>query len=336
MIMTNDNKLMIVDESALKNKIYTIRGQQVMLDYDLAEIYGYTTKAFNQQVKNNLDKFDYDFRFQLTREELDELVRSNFLTSPTRQMFSGQSGGTRYLPWCFTESGIYMLMTVLHGELAAYQSKVLIRLFRTTKDYIIENQPYLTQKNYYELVDKVEKNTQRIDVIQDTMVTKADLSDIMKLFDQNTSNEEILILDGKPFKADEAYQKIYRNAKSKITIIDDYIGTKTLHHLAHSKKTVKITIISDNTARPRLTRTEYNDFVAENPGRSITLLQSMHRAHDRYIVLDEGTINMKVYHCGASSKDAGKRITTITRIIDIDDYKATIKTMMGNPTLVLK
>ena len=229
------------------------------------------------------------------------------------------------MPYAFTEQGIYLLMTVLKGDLAVKQSRALVRLFKSMKDYLIENQPLLTQKNYFALVDKVEENSREIKEIRDNMVSKADLSDFMKLFDQGLSNEEILILDGKPFKADEAYQKIYRSAKSKIIVIDDYIGTKTLHHLAHSKKTVKITIISDNTARPRLRLTEYNDFVTENPGRSITFLQSMHRAHDRYIVLDEGTKDMKVYHCGASSKDAGKRITTITRIIDIDDYKVTIK-----------
>lgn len=326
--MANDNKLMIVDESTLRDKIYTIRGQQVMLDYDLAEIYGYTTKAFNQQVKNNIERFPDDFRFQLTKEEAESVLRSNFLTSSW--------GGSRYLPHAYTEQGIYMLMSILKGELAVSQSITLVRLFKSMKDYLIDNQPLLAHKNYYALVDKVEKNTQKIEAMQDNMVTKADLSDIMRLFDQNISTEEILILDGKPFKADEAYQKIYKSAKSKITIIDDYIGTKTLHHLAHSKKTVKITIISDNTARPRLRLTEYNDFITENPGRTITFLQSMHRSHDRYIVLDDGTKDMKVYHCGASSKDAGKRITTITRIMDINDYKATFKTLLGNPALVLK
>lgn len=85
-------------------------------------------------------------------------------------------------------------------------------------------------------------------------------------------------------------------------------------------------IISDNAARPRLSLAEYNDFVTENPGRRIAFLQSLHRAHDRYIVLDEGTKDMKIYHCGASSKDAGKRITTITMI----------KSMMGNQTLILR
>ena len=326
--MADDNKLMIVDESTLKDKIYTIRGQQVMFDFDLAEIYGYTTKAFNQQVKNNMDRFPEDFRFQLSKEEADSILRSKNLTSSW--------GGSRYLPYAFTEQGIYMLMSTLKGDLAVSQSIALVRLFKAMKDYLIENQPLLTQKNYFALVDKVEENSKEIKAIRESMVSKADLSDFMKLFDQGLSNEEVLILDGKPFKADEAYQKIYRSARSKILIIDDYIGTKTLHHLAHSKKTAKITIISDNAARPKLSLAEYNDFLTENPGRNITFLQSLHRSHDRYIVLDEGTKDMKVYHCGASSKDAGNRITTITRVSDIDEYKPTIKAMLGNPTLVLR
>lgn len=228
-----------------------------------------------------------------------------------------------------------MLMTVLKGELAVKQSKSIIRLFKAMKDYLIENQQLIAQSSYYSLVAKVEKNAKDIKAIHETMVTKAELSDIMKLFEQNLTDEEILILDGEPFKADEAYQKIYRNAKSKIMIIDDYISSKTLHHLAHSKETVKVTAISDNSARPRLSLAEYNDFVTENPGRSIVFLQSMHRIHDRYIVLDEGSKDMKIYHCGASSKDAGNRITTITRISDIDDYKPMIKKLAGNPALIL-
>jgi len=231
---------------------------------------------------------------------------------------------------------VYQLATVLKGDLAERQSVAIMRVFRAMREYISQNRQLLPNQEIFQLSARQAALEGQVREIKDNMVSKADLSDIMKLFDQGLSNEEILILDGKPFKADEAYQKIYRSAKSKILIVDDYIGTKTLHHLAHSKKNVKITIISDNAARPRLSLTEYNDFVTENPGRSITFLQSLHRAHDRYIVLDEGTKDMKVYHCGASSKDAGNRITTITRIIDIDDYKTTIKTMLGNPTLVLR
>lgn len=328
-----DDKLMIVDELTLKDKIYMIRGQQVMLDFDLAEIYGFSVSAFNQQVKRNINRFDDDFMFELNKNEMESLsISQNVISIQIRGIKGGRSKPIK----AFTEQGIYMLMTVLKGDLAIEQSKALVRLFKTMKDYLIENQPLITHKNYFALVDKVEENSKDIEKIRNNMVSKAELSDFMRVFDQGLSNEEVLILDGKPFKADEAYQKIYRSAKNTILVIDDYIGTKTLHHLAHSKKTAKITIISDNAASPKLSMTEYNDFITENPGRTIMFLQSLHRSHDRYIVLDEGTKDMKIYHCGASSKDAGNRITTITRVCDIDEYKPTIKAMMCNPILVLK
>ena len=318
----------LLETRDIKSMIYTIRGQQVMLDSDLAELYGYTTKSFNQQVRNNMERFPADFRFQLSREELNAILRSKKLTSSW--------GGSRYLPYAFTEQGVYMLMTVLKGDLATKQSITLVRLFKSMKEYMIENQPLLIQKDYYALVDKVEENSREIKEMRETMVSQTDLSDFMKLFNQGLNNEEILILNGKPFKADEAYQKIYKSARSKILIIDDYIGTKTLHHLAHSKKNIKITIISDNAAKPRLSLTEYNDFLTENLGKQITFIRSQHQSHDRYIILDEGTKDVKLYHCGASSKDAGKRITTITRINDIADYVSTIKAMLGNPALRLR
>lgn len=112
-------------------EIYTIRGHQVMLDLDLAEIYGYTTKAFNQQIRNNIDRFPDDFRFQLTKEEIDSILRSKNLTSTW--------GGLRYLPYAFTEQGIYMLMTVLKGNLAERQSVAIMRAFKSMREYIFQN-----------------------------------------------------------------------------------------------------------------------------------------------------------------------------------------------------
>ena len=123
----------LIDENLLKSRIYTIRGIKVMLDADLAEIYGYSTKAFNQQVKNNIDKFDEDFRFQLSRNEYREILGSKFLTLE-------QGKYSKTCPYAFTEQGIYMLMTVLKGERATVQSKALIRLFKQMKDCIVENQ----------------------------------------------------------------------------------------------------------------------------------------------------------------------------------------------------
>lgn len=324
--MSNE-RLMLVNESLLKDKIYTIRGQQVMLDSDLADIYGYETRYLNLQVKHNLNRFPEDFMFQLNKQEYDNLMLKNSTSS---------YGGRRKPPYVFTEQGIYQLATVLKGELAERQSVAIMRVFRVMREYISRNKQIIPQQEIYRLSAKQAELEGDVRDIKDNMVTKAELSDFIKLFDQNISDEEILILDGKPFNADEAYQKIYRSARSKIIVIDDYIGPKTLHHLVYSKKNVKITIISDNSARPKLSLMEYNDFATENPGRTITFLQSLHRAHDRYIVLDEGTKDMKVYHCGASSKDAGNRITSITRIRDIEHYKTLIKNMLGNPTLNLK
>lgn len=110
-----ENGIAIHNREWIKDKIYTIRGEQVMLDFELAEIYGYETKNFNRQVKNNIERFDADFRFQLTDDEFNtilrcknstsnEILRSNFSTSKTENR-----GGRRYKPYAFTEQGIYML-----------------------------------------------------------------------------------------------------------------------------------------------------------------------------------------------------------------------------------
>lgn len=119
------------------NSIYIIRGQQVMLDSDLAKIYGYEVKRLNEQVKRNIKRFPEDFMFQLTREEID-FVKSQFATSRITSLFEGQEGGRRKLPYVFTEQGIYMLATVLKGELAEQQSIFIMRAFRNAPLYQTE------------------------------------------------------------------------------------------------------------------------------------------------------------------------------------------------------
>ena len=146
------NEIMINNEEDLKSKIYTIRGLQVMLDRDLAEIYGYSTKTFNQQVKNNIERFDEDFIFQLTTDEVNNL-RSKILTANI-------SSKNRSNPYAFTEQGVYMLMTVLKGELAVSQSKMLVRLFKKMKDYVIENQQIVSQRDFLRLSLQTAENAQ--------------------------------------------------------------------------------------------------------------------------------------------------------------------------------
>ena len=239
------------------------------------------------------------------------------------------------MPYAFTEQGIYMLMTVLKGDLAIQQSKALIRLFKAIKDYLIDQRNILPYNILYQLQVQVNKNIDSINRIEKEMITKAELSDFMKLFDSSIDNDEILILNGQPFKADIAYQSIYRKAKKNIIIIDNYINIKTLLHLSSIKDTVDVTIISDNKAKNRLTLQEYNDYLVEYPNRSIEFIKSDNIVHDRYIVLDYDSCNMKLYHCGASSKDVGKAVTTISQIKDIDEYKSLIKSLLKNWQLIL-
>ena len=147
---SGSTEIAIVDERTIRDRIYEVRGVKVMLDFDLAEIYGYETKAFNQQVKNNDEKFEgEDFCFYLTSDEFKNL-RSKNLTSSW--------GGRRKPPRAFTESGIYMLMTVLRGDLAIAQSRALIRTFRSMKDYIVENQGLIGRQEYLRLSIQVSDN----------------------------------------------------------------------------------------------------------------------------------------------------------------------------------
>lgn len=134
--MEENMQVMSIDN--IRSRVFIIRGKQVMLDSDLAEIYGYEVKALNQQVKRNIARFPEDFMFQLTRNEV-ETVKSQIVTSRDNNLFEGQDGGRRKLPFTFTEQGIYMLATVLRGELAEQQSIFIMRAFREMRHYIKQN-----------------------------------------------------------------------------------------------------------------------------------------------------------------------------------------------------
>lgn len=198
------------------SKIYIIRGVHVMLDADLADIYGYSTKRFNEQVKNNIERFDEEERFQLTENEY-KILRSKNSTSSW--------GGTRYLPYVFTEEGIYMLMTVLKGELAVSQSKKLIKLFKRMKDFIVQLQNVLPSSEVKALSIQTLTNTEDIRQIKQQM---NDLTIVIKDFTDPNLKKDYLFYNGQTVEADLAYAEIYFYAKNTIHIIDNYIGLKTL------------------------------------------------------------------------------------------------------------
>ena len=273
-------ELIIVDEKSIKDKIYIVRGQKVMIDSDLAKIYGYTTKAFNQQVKRNIGKFDEDFMFQLNDFEVKKLSRSQNVT-----LKNGSGHNIKYNPYAFTEQGIYMLMTVLKGELAVKQSKALIRLFKEMKDYIIDNNNFIDVRDFMKLSIQTVENTNSIKRIEQNMATKDDLLNIMDNFIIPEKYREFLILNGESVEADLAYNNIYNLAKNTIYIIDNYISLKTLVLLKNINKNIKVIIFSDNVNKG-IHKQELDDFRSEYPNIDITFMKLSGIIHDRYIVLD--------------------------------------------------
>ena len=320
-----EKALTVLTEEYLMSKIYIIRGVQVMLDADLAEIYGYTTKRFNEQVKNNIERFDKEERFQLTDNEF-RILRSNFSTS--------RWGGTRYLPYAFTEEGIYMLMMVLKSDLAVKQSKKLVKLFKRMKNFIIQLQNVLPSSEIKSLSIQTQNNTEDIRQIKQQMVTRDELSVVIKDFTDPNIRKDYLFYNGQTVEADLAYAEIYSYAKKTIHIIDNYIGLKTLVLLKSVTPGVKVTVFSDNVNHG-LHQTEFADFHREYPNVDIRLKTSGGIYHDRYIFVDHGTKNEKIFHCGGSSKDGGKRVTSISRVEDVMLYQNIIENMQNNPTLQL-
>ena len=311
-----------LDEEYLMSKIYVIRGVQVMLDYDLAAIYGYETRYFTRQVNNNIERFDRDFRFQLTKEEFKNLMCKNFTSS---------WGGTRKMPYAFTEQGIYMLMTVLKGELAVSQSKKLIRLFKQMKDYIIQRQHVLPTTELLALTTQTQNNTEEIRQIKQQV---NDLAVVINDFTDNTIKKDYLFYNGQTVEADIAYSEIYSYAKKSIHIIDNYISLKTLVLLKSVPSEVKVTIFSDNVNHG-LHQTEFADFQSEYPQVDVELKSSGGIYHDRYIFIDHATPSEMIFHCGGSSKDVGKRVSSISRVEDVMLYQNIVGSLERNPVLQL-
>ena len=308
-----ENSLEIIEltSDSIKSMIYEIRGQKVMLDFDLARIYGYTTKAFNQQIKNNIERFPEDFMFQLNEIESEQLARSKILTS---QMWTiGNKGGRTSLPYAFTENGIYMLASVLKGELAVKQSIALIRLFKQMKDYIVSTNGLTNANELIKLTNQVNKHDKDIKSI------KTKLNKVIDNFIDPSTYKHFLILNGEKIEADIAYQQIYALAHDSIYIVDDYINERTLQLLRHVSGGIKITIFTDNIAKEFIKDEDLEKY-REEYGLIISLKPTKNTFHDRYIMIDYKSKNEQLFHAGASSKDAGHKVMTITKIEESNAY----------------
>lgn len=327
----------LITTDAIRSKVYILRGQQVMLDQDLAEIYGYQVKNLNQQVKRNLTRFPEDFMFQLTKEEV-ELVKSQFVTSRNINYFEGQEGGRRKLPYAFTEQGIYMLATVLHGELAEQQSIFIMRTFREMRHYIKQNQQFVTRSEMEllsskvteisvqtaGLIDKQKQTDQKVDLIQ------KNVEQLSENFISEKDVKNFVIYKGQKLEADIAYIEIYQQAKKSIYVVDDYMNAKSLQHLSQKAEGVEVILFTENGKGGKgfLTKSLVTDFHNEYPSLRI---KPNTDCHDRLIVLDYGEETELVYHCGASSKDAGKKLCAINQITETVIIHSVIDRLLSLP-----
>ncbi len=329
--MGESTALMTVDN--ICNQVHVIRGQQVMLDYDLAEIYGYEVKRLNEQVKRNIARFPEDFMFQLTNEEAENL-KSHFATSSW--------GGKRKLPYAFTEQGIYMLATVLRGELAEQQSIFIMRAFREMRHYIKQNRQFVTQSEMKLVTAKVSEISAQMAGISDRQKkTEQNVEVIQKSIDTLNENfvsdkdlKNFVIYKGQKFEADAAYVDIYQQAITSIYVVDDYMNTKTLQLLSQKKQGVEAVLFTENGHGRKgfLTTAVVTDFINQYPPLRI---KSNPDCHDRWIVLDYGLSTEQVYHCGASSKDAGKKLCAINKIENTEVIHPVIdKMLLGTDNVI--
>ena len=263
----------------IESKIYNIRGVEVMLDTDLAKQYqcANDTKSINLAVKRNRERFPSDFYFQLNEEEFNQICGFNLKL---------QNNKIRSLPYVFTEQGVAMLATVIKTDVAAKVSIDIMRAFVRMRHYIKYNDQLLPRK-YLLLEEKVDNNTKRID----------------ELFDK--FNPKVITKDSIFFKNDiyDAYSvllEIFSLAKVEIIIIDNYIGKTLLDDLRIINKKIIIISANINNTLKRKYSKQYNNVNFINNDSY----------HDRFIIIDR----KRVFHCGASFKDLGKKCFAINEI----------------------
>lgn len=354
---TKEKNSKVITVEGISSRVYYLRGQQVMLDYDLAEIYGYEVKNLNQQVKRNIARFPEDFMFQLTRDELisvksqivisREGISENCLKSQIVTL--NESGNKRGLhikkmPYAFTEQGIYMLATVLRGELAEQQSIFIMRAFREMRHYIRQNQQFATQSEMSLVTAKVSELTVQIAGISDrqskTEKNMLGIQNSIDILNENFISEKdyknYVIYNGQKFEADVAYIDIYQQATESIYVVDDYVNAKTLQLLSQKKKDVEVVLFTENGHGRKgfLTASVVNDFKEQYPPLHI---KGNPDCHDRWIVIDYGLSKECIYHCGASSKDAGRKVCAINKLENAEILRPVVeKLLAGEDKEILK
>jgi phage regulator Rha-like protein len=290
-------------QSEIKNMIYQVRGFQVMLDSDLAQLFNIETKSFNQAVKRNSERFPGNFMFQLTKIEY-ECLRSQFvildedsLRSQNVTLKNQRGQHRKYLPYVFTEHGVAMLSGILRSEVAVQISIQIISAFIEIRKFIAQNIDIfgrLENIEYKQLAFKKETE-QKFEQIFDA------------LQGDTTEMKQNIFFNGQIYDAYSFIIKLIQKANKELLIIDSYIDNSVLDMLSKKNSNVSVTIITH--PETRLKAVDIKKFNLQYP---LLKVKNSTKIHDRFVLID----NCDLYHIGASIKDLGKKCFAFSQIED--------------------
>lgn len=287
-VITNCDQLS--DTIDIQSMIKVIRGQQVMLDSDLSALYGVETRRLNEQVKRNIERFPDDFMFQLRKEELDNLMSQNATSS---------WGGTRKLPYAFTEQGIAMLSSVLKSQTAVEVNIRIMRAFIAMRRFIATN------AQLFQRLETIEYH--QLEMKQHQEVTDRRIDEVFKRLDTDIPPMQGIFYDGQVFDAYRFVSDLIRKAKQSIVLIDNYVDDTVLTLLDKRSEGVSATIYTQ-----RVSSQFQLDVDRHNSQYPLIEIKRFNKAHDRFLLIDN-----EVYHIGASIKDLGKKWFGFTLMRDI-------------------
>ena len=279
----------------IQSKILVIRGQQVMIDRDLAEMYGVETRVLNQAVNRNINRFPERFRFQLSDEEFENW-KSQFVTSNSdknlkSQIVTSSWGGTRKLPYAFTEQGCAMLSAVLKSETAVQVSIRIMDAFVQMRHFLSNNAEIFAE------LKSIKQHLIDTDIHQKEADRRID--ELFALMDKyHIEDKQGIFFQGQIFDAYAKFESFIAQAKKEIVLIDGYVDLSVLERLSKKKENVAVKIYTD--PKTKITAQDIQKFNAQYPALSVSPTTKM---HDRFLIID----NAVLYHIGASLKDLGKK-----------------------------
>ena len=284
------DNLDLIQPDNIERRIIIIRNRQVMIDRDLADIYGVKTGRLNEQVKRNMERFPEDFCFQLTKEEFKNWKSQN-ATSNSDKM------GLRKMPFAFTELGVAMLATVLKTETASATSVKIIRAFVAMRHFMINNAHIFTEINDI-------KNR----LLESDIHHKENDKKIEQLFSlMDKTDKEItqgVFYDGQIFDAYNFISDLIRKAKNDIILIDNYIDDSVLKMLNKRADGVSATIYTSH-----ISENLQLDLAKHNSQYRPIKIEHFNKSHDRFLIIDED-----IYLIGGSIKDLGKKVSTFVKL----------------------